>query len=207
MSENRTACLCVIDDGSKPLDSYLSWHTTFLRETNVQKSFDVYVASVDEKKFFASELFKLLEQMQAVGLVGRIFTIQFYVYDLKSADEKVLKLSTLCENFREVNQFLNNLSYVFYYQCQIDFNPSIKKTESFKRVFDQNLDTDVAYLAKGFKHSHGFFATANRQNFSNLQNFYSYFNAEPCNWYEFVFEKYLVNTNLDVILLLEEEKK
>lgn len=203
---NKIACLCVIDDGSTHLNSYFNWQMMFMHPNNLHESFDVFVASVDEAKFLRSPLYRLLQELHGVGIIGKIFTIQFDISDLKDQDERVLKLSTLCENFREVNQFLHGLSYSFYYQCQINFNPGVKNLKRFAEVFDANVPTDIAFLFKSYRQSNGFFATANRQNFSNLQNFYSFFNAEPTDGFEFVFEKYMVSINLDVFLLLTEEQ-
>ena len=171
MSTSNTACICILDTESKFRENYYSWFFTILKKTDYYDKFDVFACTVDEEAFLKSNLYGMLSELQKLGIVNRIFTIQFLLH----SDNKLVEIATLCENFREYNQSLFDIgSYSWYFQVtpMVDFD--LGMVEKFKLLEGVNLKPNkVLYLTgvdDASKDPFSFFMTSNRFVFNNLQN-------------------------------------
>ena len=178
MDNSKTACICILDVESKFNQSYYSWFYSILRKTEYFDSFDVYVCSINEAAFLESNLYSMLEELRKLGVIKRISTIQFNVH----SNEKLYEMATLCENFREYNQFLFDISaYVWYFQITpvVDFDLNlVNKFKSLEGV--KLMPNKVYYLTNNTYHDlqpFSFLMTSNRFVFNNLQNIFSFINS------------------------------
>lgn len=179
MNTSNTACICVLDTESKFRENYYSWFSTILKETEYYHKFDVYACTVNEEEFIKSNLYEMIAELQKLGIVTRIFTIQFKLH----SENKLLEIATLCENFREYNQSLFDIgTYAWYFQVtpMVDFD--LGMIEKFKLLKGVKLKPNkVLYLTgidDGVKDPFSFFMTSNRFVFNNLQNLSCFVNSE-----------------------------
>ena len=179
MNTSNTACICILDVESKFRENYYPWFYTILKETDHYNRFDIYACTVDEEAFLKSNLYKMLDELQKLGIVSRIFTIQFALY----GNEKLLEMATLCENFREYNQSLYDIrTYAWHFQVTplVDFD--LGMVEKFKLLTGVKLKPNKVYyfteVDDNEKDPFSFFMTSNRFVFNNLQNLQCFINSD-----------------------------
>ena len=182
MNTFKTACLCILDTESKFKESYYPWFYSILKETDYYDKFDVYICTVDEKAFLKSNLYTMVNELQSLQIINRIFIIQFELH----SNQRLYELATLCENFREYNQFLHNIdTYAWYFQVtpMVDFDLSIigkfKLLRGVKMVPNKVYYLTSNYLSE--KDPFSFFTTSNRFIFNNLQNLFNFINSDRVN--------------------------
>lgn len=178
MNTSNTACICVLDTESKFRENYYSWFFTILRTTEYYDRFDVFICTVNEEAFLKSNLYQMLDELQKLGIVTRIFTIEFALH----SNEKLLEIATLCENFREYNQAIHDIgTYAWHFQVTplVDFDFSM--IEKFKLLTGVKMKLNKVYyltgIDDGVKDPFSFFMTSNRFVFNNLQNLRCFINS------------------------------
>lgn len=179
MNTSDIACVCILDVECRFNESYYSWIYGLLKQTDHYSRFDVYVCTINEEGFLKSNLYGMLKDLQNISVVNIIFTIQFSIH----SNRRLYEMATLCENFREVNQFIHKIDkYEWYFQLTPTTDFDISILEKLKTLKGFNLNPNKLYYltnnASSGKDPFSFLMTGNRFIFNNIQNIISFINSD-----------------------------
>ena len=175
---DKVGCVCIIDSSGEFLNDYSHWSYSIFKQNFLQEKFDVYVATIDESAFNRSSLKRFLDGLQQGGIIDRIFPIRFHLHS-NDPLERYFQQSSFCENFREVNQFLNDRQcYSFYQQVCANQFFGYDKVEQINKLYDGLIDPSTInlfmYLNPNVNFLLNYFSSVDRHKFSCMQNIWMY---------------------------------